>query len=75
MLEWHSVGYFVAENSFWRLSEEEMNKTASRNGETNKVVFGILLAFAVGSLFGLVVLGWGIYPVNWTDASALQAAP
>lgn len=52
-----------------------MNKTASRNGETNKVVFGILLAFAVGSLFGLVVLGWGIYPVNWTDASALQLRP
>ena len=52
-----------------------MNNSAYRNGETNKVVFGILLAFAVGSLFGLVVLGWGIYPVTWTDASAMQLRP
>ncbi len=27
------------------------------------------VAFVIGALFGLIVLGWGIFPVNWVDAS------
>lgn len=27
------------------------------------------VAFVIGALFGLIVLGWGIFPVKWVDAS------
>ena len=27
------------------------------------------IAFVVGAIFGLVVLGWWLFPVQWTDAS------
>ncbi len=30
------------------------------------------IAFVVGVVFGLVVLGWGLWPVKWTDASARE---
>jgi hypothetical protein len=30
------------------------------------------IAFVVGLLFGLVVLGWWLWPVQWTDASARE---
>jgi hypothetical protein len=32
-------------------------------------------AFIVGMIIGLVVLGWGIWPVQWTDATPGQLAP
>lgn len=31
--------------------------------------YGILLAFGVGLVVGLVVLGWYVWPVQWTDAT------
>ena len=52
-----------------------MNKSAEQHGESNKVLLGIFLALAVGILFGLVVLGWGVFPVNWTDAAAQELRP
>ncbi len=30
------------------------------------------IAFVVGVIFGLVILGWWLWPVQWTDASAKQ---
>lgn len=33
------------------------------------LVVGVV-GFFVGLLFGLVVLGWGLWPVKWTDAAA-----
>jgi len=33
------------------------------------LVVGIV-GFLIGTLFGLVVLGWGLWPVKWTDATA-----
>ncbi|HMN61614.1 MAG TPA: hypothetical protein PJ988_14675 [Anaerolinea sp.] len=33
------------------------------------------IAFVVGGIFGLVVLGWWLWPVQWTDASAKQLRP
>ncbi len=32
-------------------------------------------AFLVGVIFGLIVLGWWLFPVSWTDASAEQLRP
>jgi hypothetical protein len=32
-------------------------------------------AFIVGAIFGLVVLGWWLFPVSWTNASAEQLRP
>jgi len=29
-----------------------------------------LVGFFIGAIFGLVVLGWWLWPVNWTDAAA-----
>lgn len=33
------------------------------------LVVGVV-GFLIGTLFGLVVLGWGLWPVKWTDAAA-----
>ncbi|MEN8243237.1 MAG: hypothetical protein ABFS17_15100, partial [Chloroflexota bacterium] len=33
-----------------------------------------LIAFVVGTLFGLIALGWGAFPLQWTDASPSQLA-
>jgi len=33
-----------------------------------------LIAFVVGSLFGLIALGWGAFPLQWTDASPSHLA-
>ena len=38
------------------------------------VVIGIA-GFVVGMLFGLVVLGWLVWPVQWTDAAPEQLHP
>jgi len=29
----------------------------------------LVVGLVVGALFGLIVLGWGLFPVTWTDAS------
>ncbi len=33
------------------------------------ITVGIVISFIIGLLFGWIVMGWGIWPVNWTDAS------
>lgn len=33
------------------------------------------IAFVVGALFGLIALGWGAFPLKWTDASPSHLAP
>ena len=38
------------------------------------VVIGIA-AFVLGTIFGLVVLGWVVWPVEWTDAAPNQLHP
>jgi hypothetical protein len=37
--------------------------------------FWPLIAFVVGLLIGLVVLGWGVWPVTWTNASVQDLRP
>jgi hypothetical protein len=37
----------------------------------NPLVLG-LVGFVVGLVFGLVVLGWWLWPVNWTDATPAE---
>ncbi len=37
--------------------------------------WSMLAAFIVGLLIGLVVLGWGLFPVEWTDATPGQLSP
>ncbi len=32
-------------------------------------------AFLAGAIFGLIILGWWLFPVSWTDASAEQLRP
>jgi hypothetical protein len=34
-----------------------------------------LIAFVVGLLIGLVVLGWGVWPVTWTNATVQDLRP
>ncbi len=34
----------------------------------------VLVSFILGLVIGLVVLGWGIWPVQWTDAGPAQLA-
>lgn len=41
---------------------------AIREKIKNPLVMG-LIGFVVGLIIGLVVLGWGIWPVKWTDAT------
>ena len=38
-----------------------------RKYQTNPIVIGII-AFILGAIFGLIVLGWGLFPVEFTDA-------
>ncbi len=33
-----------------------------------------IVAFLIGTIFGLVVLGWWLFPVQWTDASPADLA-
>ena len=35
----------------------------------NKPIVAATVAFVVGLFLGLVVLGWGLMPVQWTDAA------
>jgi hypothetical protein len=44
---------------------------AIREKSKNPLVLG-LVGLVVGAVFGLVVLGWWIWPVNWTDASPAE---
>ena len=39
-----------------------------REQAKNPIVIGVI-AFVVGIIFGLVVLGWWLWPVQWTDAA------
>jgi len=41
---------------------------AIREQAKNPIVIGVV-AFVVGTIFGLVVLGWWLFPVQWTDAA------
>ena len=41
---------------------------AMREKFKNPLILG-LVCFVAGLVFGLVVLGWWIWPVNWTDAT------
>jgi len=41
---------------------------AIREQAKNPIVIGVV-AFVVGTIFGLVVLGWWLWPVQWTDAA------
>jgi hypothetical protein len=34
-----------------------------------------IAGFVIGMIFGLVVLGWGIWPVVWTDAAPENLHP
>lgn len=38
-------------------------------------VVAAILAFILGLVIGLVGLGWGLWPVNWTDAAARDLRP
>ncbi len=44
---------------------------AIREKSKNPLVMG-LVGLVVGAVFGLVVLGWWIWPVNWTDATPAE---
>ncbi|MGB8644176.1 MAG: serine/threonine-protein kinase [Anaerolineae bacterium] len=38
-------------------------------------IASLLLAFLIGLVFGLIVLGWAVFPVQWSDASASDLEP
>jgi hypothetical protein len=40
-----------------------------------KPAIAALLGFIVGAVVGLVVLGWGLWPVQWTNAAPAQMDP
>jgi hypothetical protein len=40
--------------------------------QLNRPLIAAGVAFVVGLIIGLVVLGWGLWPVQWTDASAKE---
>lgn len=44
---------------------------AVRNQLNRPVLVGVV-SFIIGVLIGLIVLGWGLWPVKWTDASPQQ---
>jgi len=44
---------------------------AIREQFENPLVAGIV-GFVVGIVIGLVVLGWWLFPVEWTDASPID---
>jgi hypothetical protein len=41
---------------------------AVRNQLNRPILIGVV-TFVIGVLIGLIVLGWGLWPVKWTDAS------
>lgn len=41
----------------------------------NRPWTSVILAFVVGAIFGLVVLGWGLFPVEWTNANPSALSP
>jgi hypothetical protein len=47
---------------------------AIREQSKNPLVVGIV-AFVVGLIIGLVVLGWWLWPVQWTDAAPADLRP
>lgn len=49
----------------------------ARLGRVRRAYLALLAipAFAVGALVGLVVLGWWLFPVEWTDAGLAQVRP
>ncbi len=36
--------------------------------KSNPLIVGVAIGFLVGAIFGLVVLGWWIWPVDWVDS-------
>ena len=36
---------------------------------TKNPLIVVIVGFVVGAIFGLVVLGWGLWPVQWTNAT------
>ena len=38
------------------------------------LVLAAIPAFAVGAVIGLIVLGWWLFPVEWTNAGCLRCA-
>lgn len=40
-----------------------------------KLTRGVLIAFALGLIIGLVVLGWWVWPVQWTDTDPSDLRP
>ncbi len=50
--------------------EENMNTSTSLlSNPLTKTGLAAAIAFVVGAIFGLVVLGWWLWPVKWVDAS------
>lgn len=49
----------------------------ARLGRVRRAYLALLAipAFAVGALIGLVVLGWWLFPVEWTNAGLAQVRP
>lgn len=43
--------------------------------QLNKPLVAGIASFVVGLIIGLVVLGWWLWPVQWTDASPAQLRP
>jgi len=39
------------------------------------LIVGIVIGFIVGLVLGWFVIGWGIWPVEWTDAHSYDLAP
>jgi hypothetical protein len=43
-------------------------------GLTSNPLYFAIAAFVVGVLFGWLAIGWGVWPVEWTDASPIHLA-
>lgn len=43
--------------------------------QLNKPVINLILGFVIGLFIGLVVLGWWLWPVKWTDAAPKHLHP
>jgi len=43
--------------------------------QLNRPLWVGIISFVVGLLIGLVVLGWWLWPVEWTDAAPSDLRP
>ena len=43
--------------------------------QVNRPLWVGIISFVVGLLIGLVVLGWWLWPVQWTDAGPSDLRP